>query len=624
MTEPTPEKHEFQAEVKQVLNIVINSLYKDKEIFIRELVSNASDALEKLRYIQLTDKDIFDDNLPLEISISTDDVANTITIKDFGIGMTRQELIENLGTIAHSGSKAFLEAVKKGADAGDNLIGQFGVGFYSVFMVAKSVRVFTHHWKKDGEHLVWSSDGSGSYEIEVTSGQRRGCKIEIRLNDEVKEFSKAEHVKQILSHYSNFVQFPINLNGERINTVQAIWMRNKNEIKDEEYTEFYKFQAKAFDEPFYKLHFNSDAPLTINSLLFVPTENQERWGFIRMEPGVGLYCRKILIDSNPKGLLPDWLRFIRGVIDSADLPLNISRETMQDSSLVNKISDVITKRFLKFLEGEAKERPEKYEEFYDKFGLFLKEGIVTDVAYREQLSQLVLFESSELEKDKLTSLSAYVSRMKEEQKDIYYLNAPTRESLEVGPHLEYFRARGFEVLFLYDPIDDFVMNNLREFDGKKLMSADSADVKIGDIAKDSKEKPLDKGAEEKLCEWLKETLGDRVNEVTTSKRLVESPVIALNADKFMTPGMKRIMKAMRQEVKESYKINLEVNSRHNLIKNLSELKDRDPDLAKMVAEQLLDNALIASGFLDDPRTMINRVYRILERVSVNQPTGRIK
>jgi TNF receptor-associated protein 1 len=616
MADRTPEKHEFQAEVKQVLDIVINSLYKEKEIFIRELVSNASDALEKLRYIQLTEKDIFDDNLPLEISISTDGVANTITIKDFGLGMTREELIENLGTIAHSGSKAFLEAVKKGADVGDNLIGQFGVGFYSVFMVAKSVRVFTHHWRKDGEHLVWSSDGSGAYEIETTSGQRRGCKIEIRLKDKAREFSNAEHVKQILSHYSNFVQFPINLNGERINTVQAIWMRNKNEIKDEEYAEFYKFQAKAFDEPFYKLHFSSDAPLTINSLLFVPTENQERWGFLRLEPGVSLYCRKILIDSNPKGLLPEWLRFVRGVIDSADLPLNISRETMQDSSLVQKINEAITKRFLKFLEEEAKERKDKYEEFYNKFGLFLKEGIVMDITYREQLSKLLRFESSQLEKGKLSSLSEYASRMKEDQKEIYYLNAPTRESLELGPHLEYFKARDFEVLFLYDPIDDFVMSNLKEFDGKKLISADSADVRIGDITKDSKEKPLDEGAEKKLCEWFKETLGDRVNEVTISKRLVESPVIALNADKFMTPGMKRIMKAMRQEVKEGYRVNLEVNSRHNLIKNLSDLKEKDPDLAKLVAEQLFDNALIASGFLDDPRSMVNRVYKILEHVSV--------
>ncbi|HEX9667675.1 MAG TPA: molecular chaperone HtpG [Thermodesulfobacteriota bacterium] len=617
MTETTPQKHEFQAEVKQVLNIVINSLYKDKEIFIRELVSNASDALEKLRYVQLTEKDIFDDNLPLEISISTDDVANTITIKDFGVGMTRQELIENLGTIAHSGSKAFLEAVQKGADVGDNLIGQFGVGFYSVFMVAKSVKVYTHHWEKDGEHLVWTSDGSGTYELETSSGQRRGSKIEIQLKDEAKEFSKAEHVKQILSHYSNFVQFPINLNGERINTVQAIWMRNRNEIKDAEYAEFYKFQAKAFDEPFYKLHFSSDAPLTINSLLFVPTENQERWGFIRLEPGVSLYCRKILIDSSPKGLLPEWLRFVRGVIDSADLPLNISRETMQDSSLVQKINDVITKRFLKFLEEEAKERKEKYEEFYNKFGLFLKEGIVTDINYREQLSKLLRFESSQLEKGKLSSFSEYVLRMKEDQKEIYYLNAPTRESSELGPHLEYFRARDFEVLFLYDPIDDFVMSNLREFEGKKLISADSAEVTIGDITKDLKEKPLDKEVENKLCEWLKETLGERVHEVSVSKRLVDSPVIALNADKFMSPGMKRIMRAMRQEVKEGYRVNLEINSRHNLIKNLSDLKDRDPDLAKLVAEQLFDNALITAGFLDDPRAMVNRVYKILERVSVH-------
>jgi len=613
--EALTEKHEFQAEVRQVLDIVVNSLYKNKEIFIRELVSNASDALEKLRYIRLTEKDIFDDNLSLEISIYTDDVANTITIKDFGVGMTRQELIENLGTIAHSGSKAFLEAVKKGADVGENLIGKFGVGFYSSFMVAKSVKVYTHDWKKDGEHLLWSSDGSGAYEIEEVSGQRRGCKIEIKLKDDAKEFSNSERVKQILAHYSNFVQFPISLNGERINTVQAIWMRNKKEIKDEEYTEFYKFQANAFDDPFYKLHFSSDAPLTINALLFVPTENQEKWGFLRLDPGVSLYCRKILIDPNPKGLLPEWLRFVKGVIDSSDLPLNISRETMQDDSLVQKINDVMTKRFLKFLDEEAKKRTKKYEEFYNKFAIFIKEGVITDFGHRELLSKLLRFESSKFEKDKLTSLTEYVSRMKEDQKEIYYLHAPSRESLENGPQFELFKAQDLEVLFLYENIDEFVMNNLREFEGKQLVAADSAELRLGDITKGSKEKPLGKEDADKLCEWLKENLGERVEEVSVSKRLVDSPAIVLNADKFMTPGMRRIMKAMKQEVDTHQKVNLEINTRHGLIKNLSELKDKDSELAKLVAEQVFDNALIAAGIIEDPRSMVGRLYKILERVS---------
>ena len=617
MPDTTSEKREFQAEVQQVLDIVINSLYTNKEIFIRELVSNASDALEKLRYIQLTEKDVFDDNLPLEINISTDDVANTITIKDFGVGMTRQELIENLGMIAHSGSKTFLEAVKTGADVGDNLIGKFGVGFYSVFMVAKSVKVYSHHWKKDGEHLLWFSDGTGSYEIETSSGQRRGCKVDIMLKDEFKEFSSASRIKQILSHYSNFVQFPINLNGELLNTVQAIWMRNKKDIKEEEYIEFYKFQANAIDDPIYRLHFSSDAPLTINSILFVPNDNQESWGFIRLEPGVSLYCRKILIETNPKGLLPNWLRFIKGVIDSADLPLNISRETLQDNTLVHKLNEAITKRFLKFLEEEAEDRAETYIEFYKKFGIYLKEGIVTDYSYREQISKLLRFESSNSEKDILTSLPDYISRMKEDQKEIYYLYAPDRESLENSPHYEAFKARTIEVLFLYDHIDEFVMNNLREFDGKKLLSADSSEIKLEDILMESKGEPLDKDATKSLCEWLKGTLGESVSNVIESNRLVESPALALNADKYFTPAHKRIMKAMRQEVSNNLKVSLEINTHHNLIKNLSTLKDKDPDLAKMVAEQLFDNALIAAGFLDDPRKIVNRVYKILERVSAN-------
>ena len=385
MSTQTPERHEFQAEVKQVLDIVVHSLYTDKEIFVRELVSNASDATEKLRHTQITEKDIFDADLDLEIQVSADEEAGTITIKDVGIGMTHDELIENLGTIAHSGSKAFLNALKEGGERNDNLIGQFGVGFYSVFMVADSVKVYTRSWQADGQSLCWSSDGSGSYEIEEADDERRGTRIVISLKEEYKDFAKKDRIEEIIKKYSAFVQFPVKVDGEALNTIGAIWLKNKNDITEEEYKEFYKFQAKAFDDPRFWLHFAADAPLEINALLFAPTENMEGFGFGRMEPGVALYCRKVLIDNEPKNLLPDWLRFVRGVVDSADLPLNISRESMQDSSLIQKLNKVITKRFLKTLEEKAKKEPEVYDDFWQSFGLFLKEGVTTDFTHRDQL-----------------------------------------------------------------------------------------------------------------------------------------------------------------------------------------------------------------------------------------------
>jgi len=615
MAEKTTKKHEFQAEVKQVLDIVINSLYTDKEVFIRELVSNASDALEKLRYLQLTEKEVFDEELPLEINISTDDKENTITIEDHGIGMNRDELTKNLGTIAHSGSKAFLNAVKKGGGVDQNLIGQFGVGFYSVFMVSKSVEVYTHNWKKTAKSLLWKSEGEGTFEIESAKGARRGTKIVVHLKEEDKEFSNSERVKHVLTHYSSFVQFPIKLNGEQINNIQPIWMRNKNEIGDEEYTEFYKFQANAFDEPYYRMHFSSDAPIEINALVFVPEHNPEQLGFGKVDPAVSLYCKKILIDSNPEGLLPDWMRFLKGVVDSADLPLNISRETMQDSALTSKIGQVITGRFIKMLEDESKKDAEKYKEFYKTFSIFIKEGVASDFKNRDQLAKLLRYESSATEKGETTTLDEYVSRMKEEQKEIYYLYAPNRETIDGGPHLEAFKAQGIEVLYLYEPVDEFVMSSLMKYKDKDLVSADNSNIELDDVKSGKKKGLLSKKDSAALCEWIKETLGESVNDVSVSKRLVDSPVIALNADKVMTPSMRRMMKAMKQDMNTQNSVNLEINPGHELIKNLSALKDKDADTAKLVTEQILDNALIAAGYLEDPREMVSRVYKILEHVS---------
>lgn len=611
----------FQAEVGQLLEIVTHSLYTDREIFVRELVSNAADALERLRHLQLTEKSVFDDSLPLEINITTDDQAGTITFQDFGVGMNREELKENLGTIAHSGSKSFLQALQSARESGKttdslNLIGQFGVGFYSAFMVADSVQVYTHSWHPEGEHLLWESDGRSGYTITENHGQRRGCKVVLKLKAEEKGFARAETIKSVLGRYSSFVPFPINLNGERVNTVQALWMRNRNEIKDEEYSEFYKYQANAFDEPSLRLHFTADAPIAINALLFVPQDNPERWGFGRIEPGVALYCKRVLIDPHPEKLLPEWLRFLKGVVDSPDLPLNISRESMQDSGLVRKINQALTGRFLKFLEEEASKRPESYARFYQNFGIYLKEGSTLDGSHRERLSKLLRFESSLTESGQTTSLSEYVGRITGDRKEIIYLHGPDRATLEHSPHLEAFRVRNIEVLFLFEPIDAFVMSHLREFDGRKLVSGDQADISLEEVPLSGEALPHEEATS--LCAWLKECWGDRVESVVSGHRLVETPLVALNTDRFLTPAMRRLMKSMGPERGEwggAESSRIEVNPRHPLVRKLHTLRQLDPETAGMIAEQMLDNAKVSAGVMENPASMVSRLHSLLEKLT---------
>lgn len=604
--------HEFQAEVKQVLDIVIHSLYTDREIFVRELVSNASDALEKMRLTQLTEREIFDDKLALEIAISTDETAGMLTIADHGIGMTREELVENLGTIAHSGSKAFAEALKNAKKEGEaSLIGQFGVGFYSAFMVAEEVKVYTHSWRNEGEHLVWSSTGAGSYTIDEAPGQRRGCKIVIKLKEDAKEFAKASTIKSILGKYSNFVGFPIMLNGERVNTVEALWLKNKDDITDEQYTEFYKFATKSFDEPAYRLHFQADAPLTINSLVFVPSENMEIFGMGQMEPGVALYCKKVLIDPHPPKLLPEWMRFLRGVIDSEDLPLNISRESMQDSALVRKLGEVVSKRLLKHMDKEAEADPKKYAEFYKKFSRFFKEGVATDFGNREAIAKLLRFESSMTEKGETVSLAEYVARMKEDQKAIYYQVAPSRSAIETGPYVESFKKKGFEVLFMFEAIDEYVVSSLHEFDGKPLQAVNSDQVDLGEDA-DAEGETLSEEEATQLCDWLKEKLADSgVESVRSSKRLAGAPALVLTPDGEMTPQMRQMMRAMNKDEVGAVKVILEINPKHEIIRKLAAAKTAEPDSAVLIAGQMLDNALLSAGLLEDPHRMVSRTQELM-------------
>jgi molecular chaperone HtpG len=561
----------------------------------------------------VTEKSVFDDKLELEINITTDDKAKTFTIQDFGVGMTQAELVENLGTIAHSGSKAYIKALGEGDQKAAGLIGQFGVGFYSAFMVAKMVRVYTHSWRESEQGLVWSSDGGGSFAIEESPGERRGCKVVVELTDECSEFSHEWRVREVLERYSSFVSFPINLNGKRVNTVQALWLRGKADIKEEEYDEFYKYQAHDSEKPRLRLHFSADAPISINALLFVPKDNTEKLGLSRLEPSVALYCRKVMIDARPKDLLPEWLRFVKGVVDSEDLPLNISRETMQDRSLVEKLNRVLTKRFIKFLDEEAKNRPEEYAQFYKEFGIFLKEGAALDFAHKDALMKLLRFESSLTEAGKSTTFADYVSRMGAEQKEIFYVVGPNRAAIEAGPYLEGFRARNIEVLFCFETVDEYVMGNVREFDGRKITAADHADVKLSEQPR--AEGALGEDEVKALSGWLKDTLGERVADVRASERLVDSPAMALNADKLGSPHMRRLMRALNKDGAESpLRVNLEINPRHALIKRLAQLRASEPQKAALVAQQVLDNALISAGLLDDAPAMVKRLYKLLESV----------
>jgi len=618
------ETHEFKAETKKVLDIVINSLYTERDIFVRELISNAADALEKFRHQSLVEKPEFDAHVPLEIRIDCDDKKHILTITDAGIGMTKEELETNLGTIAHSGSGQFWEQLAEAARKDIKLIGQFGVGFYAAFMVANKVRVQSRSWDGSPGH-EWESDGSGAYSIKPCDGLHRGTRIIIDLKEDAHSYATKFAIERIIQQYSSFVPFPIIVEGKKVNIIQAIWTRSKGDITEEEYTEFYKYIANDVEEPLYRIHFSADAPLAINSLLYVPRENFEILGMGRMQPGVNLYCQKVLIDQHSENILPEWLRFLKGVVDSEDLPLNISRQALQDNALVYKLRKVITKRFLKFLKEQAGEDPEKYHTFWKTFGIFIKEGVTTDFEYREELGELLRFQSSKGKAGELVSLADYLGRMPAGQDKIYYINGPSREALEYGPYVEMFRKRDIEIIYTLEPIDDFVLSHLGTFNDKKLVSADRADLVLPESTAatpeeekaGTKESPLEKAETEHLCKWMKEVLGERINEVVASTRLVESPAMIVNADGYMTSSMERVLRATSREeiLSMSGKKNIEINPANALIKQLAHLRDDDREFARDITEQIFDNAMIQAGLLVDSQKMVSRNYRIMERLT---------
>ncbi|OBZ91930.1 TNF receptor-associated protein 1, mitochondrial [Choanephora cucurbitarum] len=605
------EVHEFKTETKRLLDIVANSLYSEKEIFVRELISNAADALEKLRQTQTIEADV-DSGKPLEIRIELNAEKNQFVIQDFGIGMTLDELNANLGTIASSGSKKFMEKLEKEGTK-ENIIGQFGVGFYSTFMVGQKIKVYTKSALPGSKGYCWTTDGQGSYTVAEAENVAVGTKIVIELREDSKSYASELEVDSIIKKYSNFVGFPIYLNGKKVNTVDALWTKDRNSVTPEEHTQFYRFIANAWDDPQYTLHFKTDSPLSISSVLYIPEKHMELLGE-QTKPGVALYSRKVLIQPESAGLLPNYLRFIKGVVDSEDIPLNVSRELLQDN-ILSRLKMVMTSKVLKWLDTEAKKDPKKYNEFFLDYGQFIKEGACTDAMHKRDIAKLLRFESSK--NGSMISLEDYARHAKEGQKRIYYLLTPKRKYAEESPYTETFKKNDVELLYLYETVDEFVVNHLKEFQGYELVSADSPEAASDPLLQvdhsDSTASLSDTDAKE-LAQWIEKRLGrEIVKGVQVSRRLATFPAIVLEHE---SPAMRKMMQMMqgsaRMEETPADPTLLEINPDHPVMKGLFSIRQTNPDLAKLVAEQVYDNALCAAGVLDDPRSMITRLNKLLE------------
>ena len=622
-------EHEFQAETAKLLDIVTNSIYTDKEIFLRELVSNASDALEKFRHVQQTGQALSNGDRDLKIDLVIDENEKVLTIEDTGIGMTKEEMMSNLGTIARSGSRSFLQEGDVSNDAKANIIGQFGVGFYSAFMVGKSLKVYSRSATAGQDSIFcWTSEGTGKYTLEEISPDSEvakdlvGTRIKIFLKEGCEEFADKSRIQEIIKKYSNYVSFPISVNGETANSVSAIWTRDKNDITDEEYTEFYKFHANAFDEPQFRLHFKTDAPIDIKALVFVPSWHTEKAGMGRMDPGVSLYSRKVLIEANSDKILPSWMRFVKGVVDSEDLPISLSRESMQDSRLLANINKVISRRIIKELQAEAKKDPKNFERFAKDFGTFIKEGICTDFDNQREIAKLLRFNTSAVGKDELVSLDEYLSRCPPNQDKIYYLSAPTRELAEASPYYEVFKASGTEVIFCYTTLDDFCIGNLRNYNERDFVSAETGKIdNLEGKSEDDGSQADGQGSMvdtevKALSDWLEQSLAEHVSSVRTTSRLKDSPAIVVDHE---SAALRRMMKLMDQSGDASVssflaKQQLEINTKHPIIQELNSLRKSKPSLANIVARQVYDNALIAAGLVDDPRDMLPRLNELLQKL----------
>ena len=612
--------YRFKAEVKQLLQILVHSLYKEQDIFLRELVSNASDALTRLQFEMLTNRDVLDPDAELAIRIEIPEVGEDepkkIIIKDSGIGMTKDELITNLGTIAQSGAREFLSKLEEndGVDPSD-VIGQFGVGFYSVFMVAEEVRVVSRSYKKRAKAAVWISDGSDAYQIESADKADRGTEMHITLKPDAAEIASEWKLKQIVKKHSDFVRYPIYVGEEQANQQTPLWRKQASEVEAEDYTNFYRQMSMDFEEPLTTVHFASDAPVNVRTLLFVPAKREKSMLASRKEPGVMLYSHNVLIQEYCTDLLPKWLEFVDGVVDSEDLPLNVSRETVQNNRLMRQLGKMVKGRVLRELKKLADKDPEKYALFWEEYGRYLKEGTAIDPNAKDEVLPFFRYHSSGSDGE-LTSLDAYVERMPESQKEIYYVTGDSTTSVANSPHLDPFKARDIEVLYWVEPLDALIAPSLQEYKELPFKNIDDADIELPDAEEDAEETESEDTLPEKefnaFVGRCVTALGDKVLEVRPSKVLKDSPVRLVSPADAQNKEMDRIQRMLNQDYEIPKRI-LEVNRNHPLVAHLANLATNQPDneLLNLSIEQLYDSALIQEGLHPNPADILPRIQELL-------------
>ena len=622
----------FQTEVKQLLDLMVHSLYSNREIYLRELISNASDAEDKLRFEALQDDSLYEKDTDLKIRVEFNKDLKTITVLDNGIGMSREEVIENLGTIAKSGTKQFFEALTGDQTKDSQLIGQFGVGFYSCFIVAKKVEVTTRRAGQSREKGVrWISAGENDYSIETVDRAKRGTKVVLHLRDDADEFLNSYRLREIITKYSDHISFPIvmdkdneddadNKDGkgddktgeDTVNSATALWTRNKKEIKDDEYHEFYKHIGHDFEDPLAHIHNKVEGKLEYTSLLYIPSRAPfDLWDREQVH-GVKLYVRRIFIMDDAKQLLPPWLRFVKGVVDSDDLPLNVSREILQQNKVVDSIRSGCTKKIIGLLKSMSKNDEEKYQKFWKIFGKVLKEGVVDTSDYKDELSDLFRFSSTHDDtEDQKVSLKDYVGRMQEGQQSIYYVIADSYTTAKSSPHLEIFKKKGIEVLLLSEPIDEWVTTHLSEFDGKKLQSVNKGELDLGDIQDEKEKKKSEKKSKAHidLVKHIKEVLDEKVKEVRVTSRLTTSPACLVSDDNDMGRHLEQILKASGQSIPGAKPI-LEINPDHPIIQKI--IAEKDDDLFSDWSHILFDQALLSEGGqLSDPGNFVNKLNSMI-------------
>ncbi len=642
------ETMEFQAEVSQVLNLVIRSLYSNKEIFLRELISNASDAAEKLRFEALTDDALYEEDPNLRIRISVDKEARTITIADNGIGMSRQEVMENIGTIANSGTRKFLESMSGDQAQDSQLIGQFGVGFYSAFIVADRVALETRRAGLGAEHGVrWESSGEGAYSIETVERAARGTEITLHLREDEDEFLDSFRLRSIINKFSDYVSIPVEMQKEQVaeegdektdeaeweqvNKGTALWMRNKSDITEEEYNEFYKSIAHDFEDPLAHVHNRVEGSNEYTSLLYIPARAPFDLWDRDQKHGVKLYVRRVFIMDEADKLMPHYLRFVKGVVDSDDLPLNVSRELLQHNKKIDSIRSASVKRILGLLEKLAKDDAEKYQKFWQEFGNVLKEGPAEDFGNREKIAGLLRFATTKSDGEAQTvSLDEYIERMQEKQEKIYYITADSYAAALHSPHLEVFKQKDVEVLLLTDRVDEWLVSHLSDYKGKHLQSVAKGQLDLSELEDKETQEELEKQAEEHkdLLQRMAKVLGDAVTEVRVSSRLTESPACLVVGDYDMSPNLARVLKQMGQKAPET-KPSLEINPTHPLVERLEQEQDEAlfSDLAKILFDQA---ALAEGGQLEDPASFVHRLNKLMLSMSegkkpkARKPRKRVK